>query len=276
MRLEEIDGTVHVWLRQSWLDTALKCMERARFSITVPELNITNDSAAIGTATHAAIEAALLGHQPLTAMHDEWDRLFAEPMKRTLNKTDVEMIDESARLFNVWDEHVRPHIKGDIVGVEHPFDVVWYGSQIGDTQYVVHLTGTIDLVTTEHLWDWKTSARAYNEREKQATAIQPTVYATAVRELGLLEWPIAFNFGVLIREKHTHQIVRCVRTANHPSWLARIADPLVKHGIVFGTEMPWTPNDTHNLCSEKWCSFWHLCKGHALTESDLTIIKENQ
>lgn len=262
------DGTLDIWVRQSWLDTALRCGERARFGIIRPDLNVTSDSAAIGTATHAGIEAALLGKPVLTAMHDEWDSLFAAPMKRTLGMTDVEMIDESIALQQAWERDIAPLVS-EPTGVEQSFNVCWYETIQNDKTYRVHLTGTIDCVTKNDIWDWKTAARKYNASEKQQHAIQPTVYAVAISKLRELEMPIDFNYGIMLRKQHTTQVVRCHRTERHEAWLARIVDPLIRQAITLGTHAPWTPNDTHGLCNSTWCPYWHLCKGQMLVPEDL-------
>ena len=48
-----------VFVRQSWLKDMLLCPERSRLSVVKSEFKTNNDSAVIGTAVHAGIEAVL-------------------------------------------------------------------------------------------------------------------------------------------------------------------------------------------------------------------------
>jgi hypothetical protein len=57
MKIDEENKRVFV--RQSWLKDMLLCPERSRLSVLQPEFRTQNDSAAIGTAVHAGIEAVL-------------------------------------------------------------------------------------------------------------------------------------------------------------------------------------------------------------------------
>jgi hypothetical protein len=64
MRIDK--ETNKVFVRQSWLKDMLLCPERARLGVVQPEFKTQNDSAAIGTAVHAGIEAVLAGNASVT------------------------------------------------------------------------------------------------------------------------------------------------------------------------------------------------------------------
>lgn len=269
MKIETSDtGAVTVTVRQSWLNDATTCAERGRRMIIDPTRSITADSAAIGTTVHAGIEAAILGNDVGDAMLQAWDEIAREPIKRTLGWSDHECVAEAVRMFRMWDRDIRPHI-GDPVHVEHGFNVHWFDLRVGDRDVAVRISGTIDLITTTSLWDWKTAGRKYSAKEKQDTAIQPTAYAVAANRLELLDWPCEFTYGVMVRGKDETQMLSVRRTRNHEVWLARLVEPLVRQAVLVGTDNSWPVNDTHSLCSERWCSWWADCKGAALAPTDL-------
>ena len=263
------DGRFVVTFRQSWLgDTAL-CLERGRRAIVEPEKRRTNDSAAIGTAVHAGIEAHLNGTDVAAAIDGSWAALVAEGVTSTLGWTEQAWRNESYALYWAWEKGILPHVT-PVKYTEHSFDVPFYNTEVNGVDVEVRLSGTIDAVCEDGtLWDWKTAARSYSEREKQNTAVQPTVYATACSRLGLTEYPSTFNFGVLIREKHTPQVVSVTRSRNHEVWLGHMTEPLVRQGILLGLDSPWPVNDTSALCSQKWCNWYEGCRGSALTTTDM-------
>jgi hypothetical protein len=274
VRLAVTDTDITVTLRQSWINDAMTCQERARRMIVNPEASITSDSAAIGTAVHAAIEAAINGNDPEHALADEWDVLLAEPMNMTLGWSPSEMRAESQRLYGMWERDIRPHI-GTPRHTEMYFDVPWFTTDVLGRDVNVRLSGTIDLVTDEGLWDWKTSSRKYAAADKQNTAVQPTVYSIAANALELHEMPVTFSYGVMLRGKNETQILRVRRTRNHEVWLARVVEPLIRQALALGTDMTWPVNDTHNLCSQRWCPWWSSCKGQALSPTDLYSKEQN-
>ena len=69
----------------------------------------------------------------------------------------------------------------------------------------VGIKGTIDYAAPDGtLYDWKTTSKKYDQRDKQKAAIQPTVYATAAMHGALpseyrYEYPIRFHYGVMVR-----------------------------------------------------------------------------
>lgn len=269
MRIEHHDdASMTVYLRQSWINDALNCQERGRRMIVEPELRTTSDSAAIGTAVHAGIESAINGHDPLLSIAESLGQMLEEGMTMTLNMSRGQMLTEAIRMFDMWVRDIRPKI-GQPLHTEYTFDVEWFTTQVLDRKVNVRLKGTIDLITTTGLWDWKTAGRKYQAREKQNTAIQPTVYAIAGTKLGFFEWPVTFNYGLMVRGKDDTQILSVHRTRNHEVWLARVVEPLIRQAIGLGTDMTWPINDSHALCSQKWCPWWTSCKGSALTSSDL-------
>lgn len=227
----------------------------------------------MGTAVHRGIEGILKGEaDPWREARLSMERSIENPdLQRTLKMTDGDMIAEVDRLVHKWDTHVAPLV-GEPLAVEHHFDIEWhryFHPRFGEV--VIHLTGTIDCVAKTQVWDWKTSGSKYKQWEKQRTAVQPTVYGWAAAQLGFLDMPVDFTFAVLLRGSEDHQLVPVHRTERHMAWLFRLVQPLIDLGLTaeFGTDTPWPLNDTHFLCSEKWCPWWSICKGADLVPSDL-------
>jgi hypothetical protein len=128
--------------------------------------------------------------------------------------------------------------------------------------YDVHLEGTMDYIDPDgNIWDWKTAKRIYNQKEKQKSAIQPTVYTTAARNLGLAENP-TFTYGVMVRqETPKSQIMSVTRSAEHTRWLQHYVKGAVTTALKSGYKDEWLMNDSSPLCSSQWCSYWSVCKG---------------
>jgi hypothetical protein len=267
------DGSV--WFRQSWLDTALRCGERGRQAIVRPEWDqATSDSAAIGTAAHAGIEA-VLNHEINPKDIGDYAANAAVELTRTetINWTKYttpgELAAHASRCAEVWRSDIYPSVPlGGRAEVE--FEVPLFTRPDGR---VVGLKGMIDYIPpTSGLWDWKTAARAYN-RDKQRFAIQPTVYAAALIYGGLgsqTEWPVRFTYGVMIRgEKNAKaQILEVQRSASHVGWLTDHLNTFVTMAEKLGLDTPWPRDDDHFLCSQKWCPWWSVCKGARLTDAE--------
>lgn len=268
MKIEEIDGRAVVTLRQSWINDALLCNERGRRNAVDP-VETKNDSAFLGTAMHAGAEVALEGHpeDAVAVVEFTLRELIDGGVTRTLNLTDGEMIKLAQRMYRTWEREIYPEVVDTVRHTEATFNVPWFT----DGPIEVRLSGTIDAITTEHLWDWKTSGRRYSASEKQKVAVQPTVYAIAADHLGLVPMPMTFKYGVVLREKDEAQIVAVHRNHRHAAWLRQVVTPLVHQGLA-NMAGPWSVNDDHNLCSAKWCPHWANCKGQFLSIDDLTVL----
>ena len=273
MRIEQVDGVTHVWLRQSWINDAVSCNERGRHAIVRPTWSIASDSSALGTACHKGIETALNGGEdPFRAARVEMERLIEEPMRRTLNMSDGKLIEEADRLTRSWDKTIAPQMStwGDPLGIEWTFDVEWTTTTIMDRTVVLHLTGTVDYLTDKRVVDWKTSGRKYNVRDKQRNAVQPSVYTAAAVLSGHSRWPADFTYGVMLRGSDDTQLVPVHRNEHHLAFVLRLVRPLIATALGLGLDQPWTLNDTGYLCSEKWCPWFSICKGVDLTSADLS------
>jgi hypothetical protein len=136
---------------------------------------------------------------------------------------------------------------------------------INGITYEIHLEGTMDLVQFDGLWDWKTSTKKYSWRDKQQENIQASVYAAAAVANGWLEYPVRFNFGVLLRGTADTQVCTVTRDRDHEVWLRKQIRNLVLAALVLGDGNQWPTNDTGALCSPVWCGHWDTCKGETLS-----------
>jgi len=273
--LVDTDGSI--WFRQSWLETAMRCNERGRLALVQPEFAAaTSDAALIGTATHAAIAAVLTADcdpaQIGEHAHTEALKLCeTEQVQWTKWTLPTQLAAHASRCAQAWVRTIQPFVTPG-GKVEHDFKVPLF-QQRGRT---VGLAGTIDYASPDGtLWDWKTASKKYDQRGKQRTAIQPTVYATAALHGALDgEWPyrypILFHFGVMVRGEATAttQVVDVMRTKAHESWLTDHLRTYVDLADAMGVKRPWPRNEDHYLCNSVWCPWWSMCKGARLAARD--------
>jgi hypothetical protein len=268
-----------LYVRQSWLNDIVICPERARFGLTKPEMRSGSDATIMGTAVHAGIEHVLGSgtEMPLTDMV-EYTIGFFNGLKETESWKETNINPEKYEIYiesmcTAWYNDIQPHV--EFGGrVEDKFRTP-LGIMVGGWE--VWLEGTMDYVTPSGVvWDWKTASRAYNIKEKQSTSIQASVYTLAVNNSIDGKFPLEFKYGVMVRqEKPKAQIVTVMRDTSHASWLQQIVSSSVTMALAIGEDKHWLLNDTSALCSEKWCSYWSICKGAYLTETDLSPLSIN-
>jgi hypothetical protein len=260
-----------VYVRQSWLNDVMICPERARYKLVYPEASGPSDATIMGTAVHSGIEHFLNGEGPSSNIVEvalsEHARLKAEP--HMVTNLDPDKAETQIRsMTTAFVEDIMPLV--ELGGkVEHKFRYPT-GLSLGDWE--VWAEGTMDYLTpTGVVWDWKTSSRPYNARDKQANSIQATVYAGAVVASGLSDFPCDFRYGVMVRNLTPKaQVLGLMRNESHMNWLRKTIEPVVRMALN-GLDNPWPMNDTSALCSSRWCPFWSMCKGAYCSESDLMV-----
>ena len=275
------NGVTKIYIRQSWLGDALMCPERARLIGLHPETRKENDSAMMGTAVHTGIEAVLrseiapsdIAEYSVTAFRaKEYTMMKDEGKSINITNTEPRNWDKHiASMADAWVRDIMPH-------VPEGGDCEWkFEAKIADVenslfQYELWFEGTMDYFHPQGIWDWKTAARKYYQAEKQSQNIQSAVYAEAATRLGLIDYDVEFNFGVMIRNaSSTGQIVPVVRTAKHGEWITEQTIALVNNLLTVDKYMPssrWLINDQHFLCSQRWCPVWSMCKGSYITSDN--------
>lgn len=279
------DDEGNISIRQSWLDTAFRCPERGRQAIIRPDWDsLSSDSAIIGTATHAGIEARIGGADPYGAINVSLAAETAGGVKWTKYTTMAELHDNAVRCYRAWEKSILPRLE-DFAGfslldgarTEVQFKVPLYTHRDGRT---VSITGTVDFVPNSPvLWDWKTASAKFRHHEKQKYAIQPTIYSLAAIKGGLdsedhpkvnYVWPMTFVYGIAVRgaQKAVPQVMAVRRTEEHALHAIERIKGLVDLALDYGLDKRWPMNDDHFLCSQTWCPWWSVCKGaHAIDNS---------
>jgi len=268
-----------IYIRQSWLGDALICPQRSRYGLALPSMRRGSDATAIGTGVHAGIESFLRGDVTdvdsfvgniRTAVGLELDK----DIRRTEISADPEKMDACVvAMATAWWDDIRPYVPtGGSAEVKFQAPT----GLVASNEYEVWLEGTMDYVAPDgSIWDWKTASRAYYAREKHLQSHQATVYVDASRTLGLVpdgSEPTPFRFGVMVRQATPKaQIVTVLRGRNHIDYLRRQALSVVNMAISSWGTQDWMMNDQHNLCSSKWCDYWHLCKGAHWDATDTEI-----
>ena len=278
----KIDDNGNVSFRQSWLGNAENCAEQGRRNLVFPELDRTSDEAAIGSAAHAGIEAVVDGLCDVKDIGDavtEWFRThpdahnmyYARP--RTHQSNMSECIDLATRCARAWVRDIMPKAPIEGARTEVGFDVELFEHK----GRKVSLKGTCDLVPVDGaLWDWKTSARPYAQKDKQKWAIQPTVYAVADALGGFgregRQLPAEFTYGVMIKLKKEcrGEIVTVQRSEGHAEDLFRKLRSWVDLYNATGlTEVEWPARSEGNyLCSPVWCQHYRDCRGANISLDD--------
>lgn len=267
----------NIYVRQSWLGDALMCMERGRLAFKEPTWSIGSDATTLGTGVHTAIETYIHGNGDVSLKEMQDAMRIAingstEKFKWVSMNGYEEMFEIGDKLIKAWREDIRPHVPMGGV-VEQKFTVPIGPLDVDNTKYMLHYSGTMDYVAPDGVvWDWKTAARKYSQLDKQKHSIQASVYAVAAVKLGLApEFPVNFNFGVMTKTKTSEgQIITVQRTAAHAKWVETQTRNLVASALRMGPDNSWPQVDQHNLCSERWCSWWSICKGAHISELDNT------
>jgi len=240
-----------------------------------------SDATIMGTALHHAIETSLkdngeLALDDMTGValdkfkylqeNENWKQTNIDPDK-------YEVYIQS--MCEAWHTGIRPNVEtGGMIEKSFAFPL---GFQVKD--WDVWCEGTMDYISPSGtIWDWKTAARSYNARDKQSKALQPTVYSAGAVMTGLVQgYPVDFSYGIMLRqEKPKSQIVDVHRNESHYEWLKHIVKPAVQYSVNVGIDNDWIMNDDNNLCSEKWCSYWSICKGAFHTNADLYPVDKSE
>lgn len=265
----------NIYVRQSWLGDALMCSERSRLAIVQPDWSIGSDATMLGTGVHAGIESYINsgGRATLTDMKEEMRiniNSSEEKFKWNTLHSYEEMFQVGDKLLKAWWNDIRPEVPlGGLV--EQKFTVPVCSMNIDGKTYILHYSGTIDYVEPSgNIWDWKTAGRKYSQAEKQKQSVQASIYSTAVVKMGLAEgFPVSFKFGVMTKTANPEgQIVEVTRTSAHASWIETQARNIVASALRMGLDNTWPQVDQHNLCSEKWCPWWSICKGAHISALD--------
>lgn len=277
-----------VSMRQSWIDTALRCAERGRLDVVQP-VREEGDAAYAGTCMHKAVEEFMNGNLSLDLVEQYAMQMAATGAREGVLQEDGTYLPISYKSFDGpneliyhaqnctrgWFDTVLPYLS-DNGWLQGQAEVKFDFNAFNYRDYTVILKGTVDWVPDfgNTLLDWKSSGRDYKQGDKQRYSVQPTVYCAAAvagcfgREF---TWPVEFSYGIAIRlkTKARGQIVTVQRSQSHLDWLYHRLRTFVDLALDIGMDRPWPTTEENNfLCSEKWCPWYDQCRGKHLSRSD--------
>lgn len=273
----------------------MQCAEQTRLKALTTAADggrFESDAATVGTVLHATIEEELetgwfaterdakgwaAGHFVRVL---EGYAANESTYSRASFGTDMKALHAIERLVGSWfhsEERAELAVIPDGVLIpEWTFDVP-VGLQVETEGGIrdVYVSGTADLlIAGVGLWDWKTASQPYKRWEKQRWDVQPTVYTYAAAYEGFLSpdpWgEYSFTYKVFDSRGSTPgppESIAVKRSPNSWEWLRRQLANMwaVQSALPDG---PWPLNDSHVLCSDKWCPVWQHCKGqHISTET---------
>lgn len=268
------DAEGRLWFRQSWLKEFVDCPERARRkAVEKDRPRSTSDAALIGTGVHTAIQSVLEGKiaptEIVDATNDAVINLLATEEVNFAKFQAQDLPGHAARCAQVFVDEILPEVP--LGGrCEHQFSTIVDevdGIEIG-------LTGTVDYIGPDGdgLWDWKTASKRYSQSQYQKSSLQASTYATALSLQRIVQLPVEFKFGVMVRgdKKASAQIVTIQRQEEHRAWMLKRLRDIARFVIRYGTDEPWPTNEESFLCSKTWCEFYATCRGAYITpEQDL-------
>ncbi len=271
MRIENQWGAVRrVYLRQSSINSFMQCPEKARHEYFVldPDVQRYTDASATGQALHLGMEELLRGNVTNWQEMSAYCRHALQHIARTDGIRYVQAdLEKCLTYYKGW---AQAAFESDAIAdmVNHPSLKIEESFRLlverrGDIE--LWFEGKMDAVTYDVV-DWKTAARKYNEYEKQAWSIQPTMYCWASQQLGLTSGD-EFRYFVFpkVMKKPEIQIIPIHRTQGMRDFLVEQGFRIAKFMLDTGTDKHWPLNDQHWLCSQKWCLNWNDCKGSFLS-----------
>lgn len=255
--------------RQSWLGTYFECPEQARLVATHQYPTDETEAAAKGTAMHAAIQAVVercAGYEEaLQEGLDEFRRISAIDGFRWVKvKRESTCLAHIANGFRSWWDHVMPTL-GASAWVEERFKFLFHE----DEHRRIYLSGTVDygafIDELFSLKDWKLSGNrdkyTRDAWKLKRFGIQPTVYAAAVYDAGLVPLDVAvpFEWVCMRPQGGKPDVVPTTRSVADVAWLRHQCVSIAK-SIESDLDI-WPLRDQSALCSPDWCTAWSTCKG---------------
>ena len=254
---KDADGRwVHTWVRQSSIKTSDMCLERWRTDIFGLVSERIKDASTLGTVCHTVAEDALNVViddpecvMPLESIADAFDYYWEEAVPTIEvwnNYTPASAAVAGLEKLTNWHDEVYLQVKPKLV--EHTFDV----PLIDNDERLVRMTGTVDLVEENRLWDWKFPGRDYTRERWQYERwdVQSIAYCYA---MGIPN----FSYAVM----HPDGVGRMdlERGQQHFDWLREKVSALCR--LLETQTGPYPLGDNGWWCSEKWCENFARCKG---------------
>jgi len=245
--------------RQSEIHDFLKCGLKWEFKYVLKIKTAKRHSLTVGSAVDKSVTTNLIQKVksatdlPLPEVLDVYSTEFEtlRPETDFQEEDPGEIKDVGAALITVHHRRLAPLLNPETVQEQFAIET--------DAGY--DLTGTIDLIEKDQtVVDHKTSKNYYAE-EAISKALQPAMYDYAYEALRGKK-PKAFRFDVLKKPTKTKpadiQQVTAEVTQGDREWLFQTVGNMHK-AVKAGVALP-APEGAW-WCSEKWCEYWHMCKG---------------
>jgi len=252
---------IEIRLRQSWINTFLRCPEQARQErLNLVRQKETSDLLR-GNAVHHAIET--YGERMMNSLPpldlDELLDMGENYIVENVNKVEVwrhtyeKTVDTVLNNIQAWHEEVMPTL--DPVGIEKSFEM---SLGVRDNVNLV-LTGTADWIDKSGaIWDWKNPSRKYEPWEKKRWDIQSHAYCLAFD---------SDTFVLCVLVNGEVQLIPIERTDKDRMAFTELCWSLVP--TIMSNQETWPMNWGGWHCSPKWCPVWQAgeCRGKHLGDN---------
>lgn len=250
----------------------MTCPEQARNELYGLVPRIESPKMALGTAGHAAIEAALNDYK-LPKPFDHYAQIMLDTFEQRTYLSEY-VDDEKLGMdwarkrgisaLSAWWDDVYPQV--DPLFVEWPFQFLLYG----DAERQIYMKGTIDCVDKKNaIWDWKFSGSERKAWKDQRGSVQASAYTLALAKTGqqpnvIPDTRIDFKYAVM--HEQGVQIVPLVQDQRHWKWLRQQAFALAR--LVEANLEVWPKIDDDWHCNVNWCGVFAdgKCKGALFPE----------
>ncbi len=252
---------IEIKLRQSWINTFLRCPEQARQERFGLVTQRETSDLLRGNAVHAAIEYAGLtllqrGERvELGELLDVSDSFIASyaPDVEVWRQDYEPTVDVCRKNLECWHNELFPILEPEAVEKQ-------FTKEIGIRGNVrLMMTGTVDWIDKSGvLWDWKNPGRHYQAWEKKRWDIQSHAYTWAFDA-------DQFNLGVLSAGKL--QVIEIERTPEQKEAFLELCWSLVP--TIMSKDETWPQNWSGWHCSPQWCPVWQAgkCRGKHLGDN---------
>jgi hypothetical protein len=274
------------YLSVSQINMYLRCPKQYEFRYIKDEKNPPSGNLIQGTSGHSALEKThhhIVDHgtpasdeEVMDTFSSSWDKACQEEVTWDADDPRDGMKDQGLALVRMYNHSVAPTVKPRVVtkdgqtirGIEEEVKITIEGvpmlgyidlidsdaslSFSPDEAALIHEAGgAIPAGLRTAIVDFKFKSKSMTDAEANGS-IQLTFYSYAT---GIL----AGRFDQLLKQK-TPKLKRLdtFRSSKDHAWLKQIIRG-VAEAISAGVFPPTDP--TNWCCSEKWCGYWHMCRG---------------
>lgn len=254
---------IEIKLRQSWINTYLRCPEQARQERLGLVTQKQTSDLLRGNAVHEAIEWAGLVQQggeeevTLDKILDVCDDYLAKEGQHVdvWRQSYEDTVDVCRDNLTAWYYEVYPLLTPQ--AVEKTFS-----KSMGVRNGVkLVLTGTADWIDKSGvIWDWKNPSRHYEAWEKKRWDIQSHAYTWACDKE---------QFNLCVMAKGKIQVIEIPRSQEQKEAFVELCWSIVPTLLTIDEATTWSQNWSGWHCSPLWCPVWQAgeCRGKHLGDN---------